>query len=224
MTTEKIRIQAYVERSLFERFEAERKDWHTSQSQGLERLLSERYGINIDNPNSERLERLERQYQELAHQLEGLKLIVFGNQTNDLAKIYVTSPDDWFSESPGEVLEQDSELLSEHPVPQSANDPQRASELLSESPELISSELPGESFVLCRLLKNKSGDPQYWRFWGGARYGFTFSLKFAKLYASESSVKRQLSRLTKDPDQTPTDDEFFSYRRYGEIARLIAMK
>lgn len=68
MSTKKQRIQAYVEQALFEAFEAERSTWGVSQSQALERILSERYSAFSASMQpgqpllEERLEKLEQAF------------------------------------------------------------------------------------------------------------------------------------------------------------------
>lgn len=65
MSTNKPRIQAYVDSSLHQQFEHERSLWDVSQSQALERILLERYQSNssnqvVSNRLEARLERVEK--------------------------------------------------------------------------------------------------------------------------------------------------------------------
>lgn len=51
MTTNKQRIQGYIDLQLFESFETERAVWDISQSQALERILTERYNTKVIEPS-----------------------------------------------------------------------------------------------------------------------------------------------------------------------------
>lgn len=53
VSSNKPRIQSYIESMLYEQFEQERLAWGLSQSQALERMLSERYQSNVTRLESE---------------------------------------------------------------------------------------------------------------------------------------------------------------------------
>jgi hypothetical protein len=65
MTTTKPKIQGYIDQKLADQFEAERQAWGLTQSQALERILAERYGMRqsregiTSNPPSDLLSNLE---------------------------------------------------------------------------------------------------------------------------------------------------------------------
>jgi len=165
VSTNKLRIQAYVESNLYQQFENERLSWGVSQSQALERILLERYqhdsGEQVVSTREsvhwtslvedlrKRVERLESNLPgELNNNLPGestsestseLNNNLPGESTNEL-------PSELGSSLPGELpSELDSSLLGEstNELP-SELDSSLPGESTNELPSELDSSLPGE--------------------------------------------------------------------------------
>lgn len=67
MATNKVKIQGYIKRDIFEQFEAERIVWGLSHSQAIERILAERYeqNSNASLVDNNRFAALEESLEEL---------------------------------------------------------------------------------------------------------------------------------------------------------------
>ncbi len=177
MSTQKPRIQAYVQSELYQAFERERSQWGISQSQALERVLSERYQeasnttqiehqlINNDDLHwikvslgniRERLTRLE-----IANNLDDEVAIEIDNDLPILSNLesvseskLVTSESDGSLPSESELVTSDSDggLPSELGLVTGESDSSLPSEL-----ELVTGESDGEVVtgkLITKLTKN----------------------------------------------------------------------
>ena len=146
MSTSKPRIQAYVGSGLYQQFEQDREAWGLSQSQALERILSERYQADkqIDSIDSYVFD---LQIKEVCERLNILEKATFKGEFPP------KSTRDYPSEIFGQIVFESSleainqQLLSELPSELESELESVTSELPSELPselESVTSELPSE--------------------------------------------------------------------------------
>lgn len=121
MSTTKPRIQAYVQGEIYQQFEQERSQWDLSQSQALERILSERYQLDnkaVNEPDMKVLasvQILDHSLAALRNRVEALELLLKSPLPISESELVTNESD---SELPilsylKSVGETESELLSE---------------------------------------------------------------------------------------------------------------
>ena len=195
MSTNKPRIQTYVDASLYQQFEQERSQWGLSQSQAFERILSERYqsdrpeqlpGDHDLTPLIASINELRLKVSTLEDELESrllakLESRLLGSLPSESELVtseseLVTSELD--SSLPSEL---DSSLPSEVATGELITTlTKKARQALSESPMELS------KFVICEI------DQEVGRFtyWMGGKQGFSSNLEVAKRYKSEAMAER----------------------------------
>ncbi|KJH69415.1 hypothetical protein [Aliterella atlantica] len=195
MSTNKLRIQAYVQSELYQQFEQERSQWDVSQSQALERILLERY----QHDSGEQAISTRESVHWIAL-VEDLRKRVERLESNLPSELDSSLP----SELESVTSELDSELSDNLPS-------ESTTSLPSESPKL----------VVCKLYKNNPNDPQSWRYWAGDKAGFVEDLNKAKTYTDKGS-SRVINRLLEDDLHKPTSRERISCRSLEELTAMVA--
>lgn len=166
MATSKPKVQGYVSRDIFEQFEVDRVAWGLSQSQALERILNERYGIEKQHGNlpmdCERITVLEESLESL-NQLCKFSFELAFQRIGKLESITSNSQSD-------------------------------TSDLLMIDAEQITAVSPSEANMpyAIALLDQRNQPISFWR---GGKQGFVDTVEAARHYKGESGAKRQVSRI-----------------------------